>query len=355
MKIIVFVDNLHNGGGGRVASILSNALSEEHEVSCVTKESGIKYPIKDSVRYYTLHNNFKFLKFEIIFRLVSYIRLILKIRPDLIISLGYVSKYTTIAKILVGHGHFKTIDSERSDPNLVPSSKLMKWIRNCCYGKADALVCQTYKVEQYFREKLKIKLVVIPNPITPNLPYWDGINSSDIVAACRLDEQKNLPMLIDAFGQLHKIFPQYRLQIYGEGPLEHQLREIISDRHLRNCVEIKGFTTHLHEILSHSFMFVSSSDHEGLSNSMLEALAIGIPTVCTDTPTGGASMFIKDKYNGILTPVKDSRKFFYSMKYLIEHKVLLPGISDCAIKIRNTLDAQNIINVWIKTINEICL
>lgn len=353
MKIIVFVDNLYDGGGGRVASILSNALSDEYEVYCVTKESGIRYPLKDCVQYYTLDVHFKFLKLEILLRLFSYIRLIRKIRPDLIISLGYVSKYTTLAKILTGHGHFKTINSERSDPYLVPSSIFMRWIRDCCYAKADVLVCQTDRVKQYFRKRIKIKTIVIPNPITPDLPYWNGIDSFDIVAACRLDGQKNLPMLIDAFGQLHEFFPQYRLHIYGEGPLEYRLKKMISDRHLHGCVELKKFTTHLHEILSHSFMFVSSSDHEGLSNSMLEALAIGIPTVCTDIPTGGASMFIKDKQNGMLTPVKDSTKFFYAMKYLIEHKELLSGISNCAIKIRNVLAVQKIINIWMKTINEI--
>ena len=56
-------------------------------------------------------------------------------------------------------------------------------------------------------------------------------------------------------------------------------------------------------------VFVSSSDFEGMSNSMLEAMAIGLPVVCTDCPIGGARMVIKNNINGILTPVGDDRIF----------------------------------------------
>lgn len=351
MRIIILVDNLHNGGAGRVASVLANCLCENHEVHVVAKESGIKYPIKNGVGFHAFDVNFRFAKTEVLFRLIHYLRLIRKICPDVIISLGYVSKYTALAKAFTGKVHFKTIDSERSDPNQVPSANFMRWLRDYLYGKSDLLVCQTYQAEQYFRRRIKVKTVVIPNPITPNLPYWNGMNSHDIVAPCRLDEQKNIPMLIDAFERIHGIYPRYRLLIYGKGPLEHKLKELIMRKHLGNCVELRGFTTNLHDILSKSFMFVSSSDHEGLSNSMLEALAIGIPVVCTDCPIGGASMFIKDKENGMLAPVKDTRRFFEAIKYLIEHKELLPSMSAHAVKIRQSLDAETIAGLWMKTID----
>lgn len=353
MRIVICVDNLRNGGGGRVASVLANALSRNHEVSVIAKEDGIKYPIKDGVGFHVLDVEFKFARIEVLFRLISYVRLIRKIHPDAIISLGYISKYTTLAKAFTGKIRFKTIDSERSAPEQVPPVKFMRWIRNYLYGKADTLVCQTRQAEQYFLRRIKVKTVVIPNPVTPGLPYWSGINSLDIVAASRLDRQKNITMLLDAFERIHRIYPQYRLLIYGEGSLETEIKSMVLDRHLEDCVKLQGFTTNLHDILSRSFMFVSSSDHEGLSNSMLEALAIGVPTVCTDCPIGGASMFIKDKKNGMLTPVKDARCFSDAMKYLIEHKELLPAMSSHAIKIRECLDSRRIAGLWMKTIDNL--
>ena len=158
-------------------------------------------------------------------------------------------------------------------------------------------------------------------------------------------------MLIRAFNEIHKIYPYYKLHIYGEGPLKNELQQKIDELGLNDCIHLLGSTRNLHEILANSFMFVSSSDHEGLSNSMLEAMAIGIPVVCTDCPIGGASMFIRNKVNGILTPIKDSDYFFKSMKYVIDNKKLLADMSKEAIKIREDLDASVIAKQWYDIIN----
>lgn len=350
MKILIIVDNLYNGGAGRVASVLANAFIEKNIVYCVVKEPLINYKIHDNVHFHVLSGNFSFYKLEVIPRLVSYIRLIRHIKPDIIISLGHVSKYTTMANWF-SKNKICIIDSERSDPNQVPSSTFMKWIRNRFYGMADCLVCQTYQAKEYYKKILRIPIAVIPNPLTPNLPYWNGIDSFNIISACRLHEQKNIPMLIRAFNEIHKIYPYYKLHIYGEGPLKNELQQKIDELGLNDCIHLLGSTRNLHEILANSFMFVSSSDHEGLSNSMLEAMAIGIPVVCTDCPIGGASMFIRNKVNGILTPIKDSDNFFKSMKYVIDNKKLLADMSKEAIKIREDLDASVIAKQWYDIIN----
>lgn len=57
-------------------------------------------------------------------------------------------------------------------------------------------------------------------------------------------------------------------------------------------------------------MFVSSSDFEGISNSMLEAMGMGLPVVVTDCPVGGARMVIQDGVNGLLVPVGDTKTMY---------------------------------------------
>ena len=65
-------------------------------------------------------------------------------------------------------------------------------------------------------------------------------------------------------------------------------------------------------------MFVSSSDFEGISNSMLEALGMGLPVVVTDCPVGGARMVIKSGENGILVPVGDTQAMYEAMRSVLK-------------------------------------
>jgi len=79
---------------------------------------------------------------------------------------------------------------------------------------------------------------------------------------------------------------------------------------------------------------------------MIESLGIGIPTLCTDCPMGGAAMFIKDGINGLLSPVGDIDEFAKKMIYLIEHREKLEGISKNARKINLILEQSLIAQKW---------
>ena len=289
---------------------------------------------------------------RVIKRILHYGRLIRELKPDVIYSFGYVSKYTTFAYFISRCKGVKIIASERSDPNSVPSNLLMKKVRDWCYSKADVLVCQTNQAAEYFKARIKTNIDVIPNPITPNLPYWSGLNSFDIVAACRLDQQKNLPMLLKAFKKFHQVFPQYKLTIYGKGDLKDELETEIKNSALENYVSLPGATKDIHRIFAKSFMFVSSSNHEGMSNSMLEALAIGVPSVCTNCPIGGAAMVVKNFENGLLVPVGDENAFYEAMKYIVEHKESLMEMSGKAQSLRSILNSDVIASRWIDLMNK---
>lgn len=345
-KVFIVVDNLCNGGAGRVASLLANAMCERNNVYVFVKESGIKYSIKDLVKYHILEDKIRFRPFKIYKRVQDLSCQIKKYHPNVIYSLGFVSKYTTFAMILSGVKNIKIIASERSDPNAEPNSFIMKLIRNYSYSKADYLVCQTFMAEAYYNKRIKTKTIVIPNPITPNLPFWSGIESKTIVTACRLDVQKNIPMLLQAFQMFNRQYPQYYLEIYGDGPLRNSLDRMIKKMSLGNSVHLMGNTNNIHEILAESFMFVLSSDNEGMSNSMLEALAIGVPSVCTDCPIGGAAMTIENKVNGLLVPIKDPNAFCDAMIWIVENKNKLGQMSLTAQTIRDRQSVEKIVKMW---------
>nr|WP_054637836.1 glycosyltransferase [Thalassobacillus sp. C254] len=64
--------------------------------------------------------------------------------------------------------------------------------------------------------------------------------------------------------------------------------------------------------MTNSSLFVISSNYEGISNSMLEALAIGVPVISTDSPIGGAKTYIKNGENGLLTKSRGYGWFYES-------------------------------------------
>ena len=99
-------------------------------------------------------------------------------------------------------------------------------------------------------------------------------------------------------------------------------------------------------------MFVSSSDYEGMSNSMLEAMAMGLPCVCTDCPAGGARAVIKDGENGLLTPVGDSHALYLAMKKIAENPGLANKLSQNSVKIRNKQSVDKIIKKWMELIDD---
>jgi len=89
-----------------------------------------------------------------------------------------------------------------------------------------------------------------------------------------------------------------------------------------------------------------------MSNSMLESMATGLPTICTDCPAGGARAVIRDHENGILVPVRDAERMYLAMKELIENPALAEKLSENGSNIRNVLSVENIIEKWMEIIND---
>ena len=108
-----------------------------------------------------------------------------------------------------------------------------------------------------------------------------------------------------------------------------------------------GFSSDIHEKMRDAAMFVSSSDYEGISNSMLEALAMGVPTVVTDCPVGGARLMIQDGVNGVLVPVGDADAMYQGMKKVIEDADFAERIAVEAYKVRERYPIEKVSEMWI--------
>lgn len=353
MKTIVLTDHFGEGGAERVASLIIKGLADAgHEVHvCVFIDSNNYNLDLSKIDFHLLSTHNYSHGLNILIRMKNLVKTIKEIKPDVIYSFGpSMASYVVIASSLCGlKKKIKVISSERNDPRKEPASKWMKPIRDFCYRRSDVVVCQTQMAVDLLKSRnIDTKFVIIPNPISPNLPSWEGMDSKEIITACRLTEQKNLPMLIRAFARLKKEFPDYHLSIYGEGHLRQTLQTYINKMGLNESISMPGFAKNIHRIMATSYMYVSSSDYEGISNSMLEALGVGLPCVCTDCPVGGAAMYIENGKSGILTKVGDEDELYDGMKKFIIDKEMVANVSKRSVEIRDRLSYEIITKNWIE-------
>lgn len=350
-EIIIVTISLGNDGAERVLTELATEwLNKGHLVTVIQTHAnryGCEYYLPEGINKIYIQVNYKNKILRILKESMELIKILRK-HPNAT-ALSFLSASSLILAIASIFTKNRVIFSERNDPSRVPVGKGQQLMRDLAFNFADCCVFQTEDAKKHFNKKIQSKGIIIPNPINGSLPeIYEGERKKIIVTACRLHPQKNLKMMIDAFQMLSEIYSDYKLVIYGQGILEQDIREYIRYKKMDDCVLLPGFEKNIIEKIADCTMFVSSSDYEGISNSMLEAMAMGLPVVVTDCPIGGARMMIQDNENGLLVPVGDTTKLFLAMKRIIEDNSLASRLSRNASKIRNAIPLSVIAERWLE-------
>lgn len=348
-EIVVIGLHLGLGGAERVFSeLMSEWASKGIPVTMIQARpntGGKNYPLDKAVDVVDMH--FPKGRFRRIRQTKELVGLLRKRRNATVISfMNETTLLTGLASFFIKN---KIVFTERNDPYNVPGSKPLRAGRNLMFEIADTCVFQTQEAKEYFSKRVQKKGYIIQNPINPDLPTpYTGQRKKVVIAAGRLEHQKNFTMLIDAFGMFHKNHPEYTLEIYGSGALERELNDHIKEMKLENCAKLMGFSNDIYSQMRECAMYVSSSDHEGISNSMLEALGMGLPSICTDCPVGGARETIRDGENGLLIPVGDVQALYRSMCRIADDPLFADKLSENARKIREELSVERIAEQWLK-------
>jgi glycosyltransferase involved in cell wall biosynthesis len=138
-----------------------------------------------------------------------------------------------------------------------------------------------------------------------------------LIAVGRLEQQKDYPMLINAFAKVRQTKPA-RLIILGEGRGRSSLEALIKERKLEGDVSLPGFVINPYTYLARASLFVLSSRWEGLPTVLIEALCCGMKVVSTDCPSGPKEILKDGKY-GQLTPVGDVEALAQAIKVSLEN------------------------------------
>ena len=131
----------------------------------------------------------------------------------------------------------------------------------------------------------------------------NGYEGKIIVTACRLNAQKDFFTLLNAFKEvLRKIAS--KLVIVGDGELREEIVRYAKDINVEKDLVITGFQENPYKFMKRADVFVLSSFFEGFGNVIVEAMALGVPVVATDCPSGPAEI-VQDGINGFLVPIKN--------------------------------------------------
>ncbi len=150
---------------------------------------------------------------------------------------------------------------------------------------------------------------VIPNGIdlgrVAEFEADEAVRSTFTVAAVgRLDPVKNFGMLIRAFHRCRSRAPTDRLVIAGDGPERERLEALVSDLEMNSAVKFLGLRKDVPAVLKGADLFVQPSIYEGMSNTLVEAMACGIPVVATDV--GGNADVVGRDGEAVLVPSDDA-------------------------------------------------
>ncbi|MBQ9810047.1 MAG: glycosyltransferase family 4 protein [Spirochaetales bacterium] len=319
MKNIMFmIPSMIRGGAERVVSILANDYaSRGWKVSILMLlHSHIGYDLDKSIDVIDISDDSKSVALMYPFLICRARRTVKTLKPDIIVS--FMANTCLISGPACRKTKARFVVSERIDPTQDKRNIIVRSMLNSIYSHSDCCIMQTKRAFNYFPDKVKAKSVIIPNPV--NVSTIATYGGKRIVASGRLDPQKNHMMLIKAFSSLHEEFDGWRLDIYGEGPERGNLENFIGKLGLDAFVSLKGNVPDLHQQMADADLYVLSSDFEGLSNALIEAMMMGLPCISTDC--AGSDEIITDKQDGIIVPVGDITALTEAMRLLMSDREL---------------------------------
>ena len=174
-----------------------------------------------------------------------------------------------------------------------------------------------------------------------------GDREKSIVMVGRLDANKNQSMVMEAFKDATAgRFEDFRLIIYGDGPDRLKLQRRAVSLGIEDRVEFKGMVKHVAEHIEKAYMFILASDQEGMPNSLIEAMSLGIACISTDCPCGGPADLIKNEFNGLLVPVGDTKAMSEAIRKLLENKPLTENLGVHAANVQNKYAPDTVNSMW---------
>ena len=371
MRILLLVSSMNAGGAERVAASLANAwVGEGHDVCLMPTYSHGNgrsfYPLDAAVRQVWVSRHlsgpgmFRTLAKPMVLR-----RLIQAEAPDVIVS--FLTNVNVMVLAATKGLNVPTIVCERTNPVASKNvSPVLARLRRLLYPQADAVMLQTEQAACTFTQLVPDlrHVAVIPNPLPAALEAaaraaddqaQDAPSHANVVenagrkqlcAMGRFVATKRFDMLINVFAELAADFPDWDLTIWGDGPLHGAMQEKVRQAGLQERISLPGKTDAPWEALEAAQAFVMTSEVEGFPNVLLESMALGLPCVTMDCPSGPAELS-REGRDAILVGLNDEAGLQEALRQVMTDEVLRRDLGHRAtISVRDRYSMAAVLERW---------
>ena len=362
-KILFHINSLGKGGAERVVSVLSGYFAEEgYEVAVATLwQAEEEYKLSHKVRRVhaglTETDEKKGRVYRAVKRVLNFRSVLKKENPDIVISFCNKANFRS-AYCMAG---MKTplLVSVRNDPkkDYAPYKRAVQRMEK----RAAGCVFQTPEAQQFFSPAFQKKSRIIFNPLSENYisketTETDFVREKRIVTVGRIAKQKNQLLLVKAFAQIAEKYPDMIVQIYGEDGKDgskEALEQYIQQNGLQERVLFMGQCSHSEREIKKAALFVLPSDYEGMPNALIEAMALGLPSISTDCPCGGSRLLVEENVSGMLVPVGDAEKLAEAMNRMLSNPQKAEEIGRNARKVVDKVHPEKVCGEWKEYVEEL--
>lgn len=354
-KIVHLITGLTVGGAEQMLLRTVSKLEGDHSVWSIIPRGKIGEELEAmgvDVRYLNLRS---IGDIRVPLRLYQWLR---QTQPDIIVT--YLLHADILGRII---GRLTKVPMIISSIRCAHQDKhLLVWLSRLTAPLAHAYIAVSQSVKLWTIQRLKVpadKITVIYNGVDCNGVDCNGIDSVGptkitthhpltISFIGRLDAQKGLTYFIEAIRLLTtKSVPPYQVQLVGDGIEKARLEELITRYGLAQ-VTLLGFRRDITAILGQTDIFVSPTLFEGISNSIMEAMAAGLPVITTSIPEN--LELIENNQNGIVVPARNAQALADGIELLLNDEKLRQHLGAAA---HATIRERFTIETTIKQLNQL--
>lgn len=354
---IAFVTfDLQNGGAEKMLAFVAKSTlkiaNEVYVISLYDNNPEIKLDsrikviyanndLDDSKPYKKISDKLK----TVMVLLISLRQQIKLLNPSILVAFGVVP----LTLLFLANMGLKgiIIGSERRAPEKLPLK--YRILSKFTYTFSDGMVFQLDGARKIYNKHVKNTSTVIPNPyITDSEILYDIRKREKTIttAAARFEYEKGIDILINAFYIVSQKHPEYKLLIYGPAKDKNQYRHLIMKLNLENKIIFPGISKNVAGSVINTSVFVLPSRSEGIPNTLIEVMGVGIPTVSCDCSPGGPKFLTANGKRGILVKVDDYEEMSRGIIKIIEDVPFAQMLSERSLEVKNLLNVEKISAQW---------